>query len=136
VGSSLIPQEQALGRGKPLTAVHFEGMDRELLTKLFLCYIQWCIGQLPNDDRIQLEEMTPILQVQFGCFGQWYEVMEEGCGLPPSGREILRDARHEMRAEVSAKDFVTGFATGFLERMSRANKRAPQSASGRRQQKH
>jgi hypothetical protein len=114
----------------------FEGMDRELLTKLFLCYIQWCIGELPNDDRVELERITPTLQVQFGCSGHWYEVMEEGCGLPPSGREILRDAWQEMRKEVSAKDFVSGFATGFIEKVSRVNKRATRPVIGRGRRNH
>jgi hypothetical protein len=113
-----------------------KGMDRELMMKLFLCYIQWCIGELPNDDRVELERITPSLQVQFGCSGHWYEVIEEGCGLPASGREILKDAWHEMREEVSAKEFVSEFATGFIEKMGSANKRATRPAVDRGRRNH
>ncbi|HYI09293.1 MAG TPA: hypothetical protein VEK57_09490 [Thermoanaerobaculia bacterium] len=103
----------------------FEGMDREWVFKLFLCYIQWCIGELSQRDRMELETRTPFLQTQFGGSGLWYEVIEEAFGLPESGRRVLADCWRDMSDEVSADDFVAGFATTFIEKAARKNVRRP-----------
>ncbi len=101
----------------------FEEMDPEWMMKLFLCYIQWCIGTLSEADDRELEKLTPQLRAELGCSGDaWYEVMEEGYGLPASGRKILMDCWLDMKDEVAPEDFVSKFAGSFIEKIVRKNR--------------
>lgn len=79
--------------------------------------------EMSEDDRIELEKLTPVLQREFGCSGAWYEVIEEGCGLPDTGREILASAWRDMRDDMSADEFAAGFAEAFIKKAARRSDR-------------
>lgn len=113
----------------------FEGMDPEWLLKLFYCYIQWCIGELREDDRVELEALTPQLRAEFRVSGSsWYEVIEEAAGLATTGRAILAGSWREMRGEVSANEFVLEFVNQFIRKAGQ-HRRARRSLLARRRQK-
>jgi hypothetical protein len=49
----------------------------------FVCYILWCIGELPPADAVAMENQTPSLQRQYNQSGTWQEIVSAVIGINP-----------------------------------------------------
>ena len=100
----------------------YDEADVPLLLKVFTSYVQWCIGELPDEGRRELEELTPELRHFYPHPGEWYEIIEAEWDLAPAGRDIIRQA-YEGMSEMTAEEFTVEWVRAFFAGIERMNKR-------------
>jgi hypothetical protein len=117
----------------------YEESDVSVLMKVFISYVQWCIGKLPDGDRRELEELTPQLRLFYPHPGEWYEIMEAEWDLAPSGRAMIQQAYEEMSDEVTPEEFTVQWTEAFfrgIDRMSKRQKNHARSKPASRRKQH
>ena len=74
------------------------------LLRLLECYVLWAIDQLPAEDALLMEDMTPKLEQIYSVRGTWREIIEMVMELPPSMPVAIRDLWAKNTAIAQAKN--------------------------------
>lgn len=90
--------------------------------RLLELYVLWAVGQLPAENAMTLEQMTPKLQATYGFDAPWPQIIERVMELPADVPQALKemwerncriaaDAGTALDPETWARDVVdTNFA--------------------------